>query len=136
MVMDLRVGGANYRQIAAEVSKVTPARDLPKHWNERYAWKDLVRRLDEVRKETDETADHVLQLEIKSCDAMIDALWPSVTRVCEKPIEHSVEQGLAIVFSNRDTAADEVHRFLKDAEFSVLDGKSSGNGVRRNKRLK
>lgn len=79
IVLEMRKQGKTYRAIAAAV-KQEFGDDLPDGWDERYAYKDVKRELDRLRKDTAEDAQMIRQLELERLDLALDAILPMVRR--------------------------------------------------------
>jgi len=76
VVLAKRLSGMHYRQIAQEVLEEFGAEELPKHWDELYAYKDVKRELDRLNRERDETTAAIRRLEVERLDALLRTLWP------------------------------------------------------------
>ena len=77
-VLRQRKGGANYRQIAENAIKKFGIDALPSGWDERYAYKDVKRELDRLRRDIAESAESIIEIEKERLDTMTAALWGNV----------------------------------------------------------
>lgn len=78
-MLALRKKGGTYLEIAnAAVSRF--GRDnLPKGWDERYAYKDVSRELEKMRNELAEHVEAVRELELQRLDDLLKGLWDRAT---------------------------------------------------------
>lgn len=76
-VLALRKAGATYREIAAAVREKYGDKALPGGWDERYAYKDLMRELEHVRTQVAESATDVLSLELQRLDDIFRKVYTS-----------------------------------------------------------
>ena len=79
-VFQLRKGGATYAAIAQAVIDKFGLDALPRGWDERYAYKDIKRELDHLRKDIADSASEIIELETQRLDAMLTTLWPQVAK--------------------------------------------------------
>ena len=86
-VLQLRRGGATYRDIAGNVLNTFGADKLPQGWDERYAYKDVKRELDRVRGEIAESAEDVLTLELERLDRMFLTMFDRAIKGDEKAVD-------------------------------------------------
>lgn len=129
-VLELRKQGINYRQIAdAAVSKFGAA-VLPAGWDERYAYKDVARALEQIRTETAESADSIRTLELERLDRLMVALWPRASRADEHAIDRILKimqrraqlVGLDAPATVRlETWQDEIVQLLRDGRIKPED---------------
>jgi hypothetical protein len=78
-VLELRKRGKSYRVIA-EAAKQQFGDELPRGWDERYAYKDVRRELDRLKEDTAEDALAVKQIELERLDMVVSALADQVKR--------------------------------------------------------
>ena len=74
-VLDLRKTGATYRQIAKVAVEKFGLDKLPKHWDERSAWKDVKRELEKLYREMAVDAEDIRQLQIERLNRLLLAVW-------------------------------------------------------------
>lgn len=74
-VLDLRKTGMTYRKIVEQVVAEFPPEDLPKEYDSRQAWKDVMRELRRLNEERTESATEVRRLELERLDALTLGLW-------------------------------------------------------------
>lgn len=79
-VMELRVRGNGYRNIARMTRDHFGAENLPKHWDERYAYSDVMNELTRLRKETAERAEVVRDLELARLDRLFNTHFDRAVR--------------------------------------------------------
>jgi hypothetical protein len=79
-VFQLRKGGMTYRQIADAVIDKFGIDNLPKGWDERYAYTDIKRELDHLHQDIADSAAEIIELETQRLDAMLTVLWPQVAK--------------------------------------------------------
>lgn len=77
MVLDLRKQGLNFREIVT-VIRSKFGDDCPPSYNERHCWFDLNYTLKTMAKETAETADEVVLLEVERLDELLKACMNKV----------------------------------------------------------
>ena len=87
LVMRLRKDGLNYVQIAEKVNALIPFEDLPKNYDERYAFKDVDRELQKAAKETFEDASQILMLDLQRYDDLLYGLQKRLRFFMEAPAE-------------------------------------------------
>jgi len=75
-VLVMRKTGATYRKIAAATASRFGADNLPEGWDERYAYKDVMRELARLRETMGEDGETVRQIELERLDRLTEALWP------------------------------------------------------------
>ena len=71
----MRIGSANYRDIVAACIKKFGIENLPKGFDERYAYKDLIRLLEQTSLELAEGREHLRMLELERLDLMAQGMW-------------------------------------------------------------
>ncbi len=71
----LRKAGVSYRDIADAVVNHFGIANLPKGYDSRYAYKDVMRWIHIAREEMREGAHDILELELKRLDELMFALW-------------------------------------------------------------
>jgi len=74
-VLNMRLSGATYPQIADAAVKHFGIDNLPGGWCERYAHKDVKRELDKMRDEMAEATEQIREQELLRLDRMMLALW-------------------------------------------------------------
>ena len=79
-VLQLRKGGATYMTIAQAARELFGEDALPNGWDERYAYKDVKRELDHLRKDIAHSTEEIVELETQRLDAMLMVLWPQVSK--------------------------------------------------------
>lgn len=85
-VLRLREQGHSYRAIADRIREQFGPDRLPSGWDKRYAYNDVKRELEKVQAENQETAESVLQLELRRLDRMLVGLWEDATSGDEKAV--------------------------------------------------
>lgn len=73
-VVAARLQGWNYRQIADGVAKKF-ADDLPKGYDERYAYKDFARELKKLQAEVRESVNELRLLQLERLDDLLKGVW-------------------------------------------------------------
>ena len=76
-VLQLRIAGAHYRDIAQSAIEEFGVSKLPNGWDERYAYKDLMRLLEHTNSEMLEGREHIRQLELERLDVLMMGIWES-----------------------------------------------------------
>lgn len=77
-VFRLRARGKPYSEIAAEAILHFGLDRLPKGYDSRYAYKDVIGVLKVLSTEVAENASEVRRLEVSRLDFMLNALWPKI----------------------------------------------------------
>lgn len=75
-VLEMRRMGGSYRQIAEAAITEFGADNLPRGWDERIACQDVKRELERVRKDVDESASDVRDVELARLDEMLSRVYP------------------------------------------------------------
>lgn len=86
-VLALRKGGMTYRKIAAAAVQRFGIDQLPDGWDERYAYKDVMRELARLRETMAEDGETVRQIELDRLDRLTEALWSRATDGDEAAID-------------------------------------------------
>jgi uncharacterized protein (UPF0335 family) len=76
LIVELRQQGLEWKTIVQRVKEQFPADQLPKGFDERYAYKDLVRALKAAEADLQESARTMLQLELDRLNKLQTGLWP------------------------------------------------------------
>jgi len=79
-VFQLRKAGATYAAIVKAAIDKFGVDALPNGFDERYAYKDVKRELDHLRKDIADSAAEIIELETQRLDAMLTVLWPQVAK--------------------------------------------------------
>lgn len=74
-VLAMRKTGATYRKIAAAAVARFGSEALPEGWDERYAYKDILRELSRLRETMGEDAEAIRQVELERLDRLTEAFW-------------------------------------------------------------
>lgn len=74
-VVEMRTTGAKYREIARAAVLRFGKSKLPRGWDERYAYKDLMRLLESTDAQLVEGREHIRQIELDRLDTMTMATW-------------------------------------------------------------
>lgn len=77
MAVELRKAGMSYNNIATAIISHFGAENLPKHYDARYAYSDVLRVLEHTRAEMFEDAQTIIELELERLDELMMALWDS-----------------------------------------------------------
>ena len=78
--LDLRKSGMTYRQIAKATINRFGIENLPKGYDERYAYMDVKRELEKIRTQVAEDIEEIRQTEIERLDKMLMGLWPKAVK--------------------------------------------------------
>ena len=79
-VLNMRKSGATYRQIAAATIQHFGVEQLPKGYDERYAWMDVKAELDRIRDNVAEAAEQVRTLEAERLDKLFLAMYTQASK--------------------------------------------------------
>ena len=92
LVLNMRKAGENYDTIvrAVEVDGVLRGWNVPKGYDRRYAYKDVMRELEKMRATTSEDAVAVRSLEIERLDKMLSGVWTSAVSGDDKAISSAL----------------------------------------------
>lgn len=77
-VIKKKIAGHTYEEIVQLTIDEFGLDRLPKGWDERYAYKDIKRELDKLRRDLAQNIEEVRQLEIERLDAMLKSIWGKV----------------------------------------------------------
>lgn len=77
-VLEQRKGGLTYREIAAAAINKFGTDDLPKGYDERYAYADVISELKRINDANAETAAEIKDVELQRLDRMQAAVWRKV----------------------------------------------------------
>ena len=86
-VLEQRKGGSTYREIATAAIKKFGVENLPKGYDERYAWMDVKAELTRIQSANAETAAEIRDIEMARLDRMQTALWSKVLQGHEGAID-------------------------------------------------
>lgn len=78
-VLSRRRTGDSWQQVAEKAKDAFGEENLPAGWDKRYAYKDFARELESLRKENQETAAEVRDLELMRLDEMLKGVWEDAT---------------------------------------------------------
>lgn len=78
-VLAMRKTGATYRKIAAAAVARFGSDALPAGWDERFAFKDILRELSRLRETMGEDAEAIRQVELERLDRLTEAVWSRAT---------------------------------------------------------
>ena len=87
LVMSLRRSGATYDQICEAVRGKFKEADLPKGYDRRYAWQDIKRELDKLKKDVSEAAEDIRTIEAQRLEAIFLANFPHAIKGDQKMAE-------------------------------------------------
>lgn len=76
LVVELRQQGLEWKKVVQRVKEQFSDEQLPKGFDERYAYKDLVRALKAAETDLQESARTMLQLELERLNKLQTGLWP------------------------------------------------------------
>lgn len=76
LIVELRQQGLMWKTIVQRVKEQFDPEQLPNGFDERYAYKDLVRALKAAEADLQESARTMLQLELERLNALQAGLWP------------------------------------------------------------
>jgi len=99
-VLGLRKAGATYTKIAEAALRKFGINQLPKGWDERYAWKDVKRELDKLHSVTGESAEDIRQMELERLNDMLNALYDEATGI--DPDHGAIDRVLKIMKRRAD----------------------------------
>ena len=86
-VLNLRKKGMTYRKIAEEVHAAFPSDDIPKGYDCRLAWQDVMRELRKLNEERHEGAEEIRRLQAVRLDALLFAFWDRAVEGDEKAFD-------------------------------------------------
>lgn len=78
-VLNLRKAGVTYMEIARLAIQEFGSDSLPKGWDERYAYKDVKRELERLRKDMAVDVEDIRELDLERLDVMLEAIWKKAT---------------------------------------------------------
>ena len=79
-ILDLRKAGSDYRQIAKDIIKHFGVDNLPKGFDERYAWMDVKRELERLNTERREDTLEIRTLELERLDRLLMSFYPKAIK--------------------------------------------------------
>jgi hypothetical protein len=90
-VLELRKKGCTYRTIAQKTIEEFGIENLPKGWDERYAWTDTHRELEKLKAMNEEHAGDIRDLEIERLDALLEGLWEKASNGDERAVNSALK---------------------------------------------
>lgn len=88
-VLDLRKAGATYTVIVERVHADFPPEDLPKNYDTRQAWQDVMRELKRLNEERRESAAEISRLQEERLTALLFAFWDRAMEGDEKAADRA-----------------------------------------------
>jgi hypothetical protein len=79
-IVALRAAGATYQQCADQAAEHFGLDRLPKHWDSRYAYKDVQAVLDKMYKEMYMDIQGYQQIQVQRYESIIRTYWPKAMR--------------------------------------------------------
>ena len=138
-VLELRLSGVTYRQIARKVREQFGPERLPRGWDERQAAQDVKRELERQRKENSEKANEIFEMELARLDRLLVSIWEKATdgnvaaidrclRIMERrarflgldaPDKHNIQADLPAEFVHLRTVVTEALSNYPEAAMAV-----------------